>query len=501
MSDSMVGVYGLGGSLSQKPADILIRSAYRHDCLGAEVLLEHIGYADMAHALVLIEVGVIPPKSAAQICQALMALQEIPPTEFPINPELGDIYNSREHELEARIGVGAGWLHAGRPRREAVNIGYLMIVRQRLLRLMQAQSQLLRAFIAKAEQNKSTLMTDFTYLHHAHPTTFAHYILTFAYPMIRDIDRLLACFRRFNASPAGSGSVNGTRLPLNRDRLAELLGFESVIAHTRDAMWQPDLPIEAGSALVALMINLDRFAEELQIWSTSEFNYVSLPDSLSRSSVIMPQKRNPYALAYVRGLAGSLIGKVTGFSAVGKTFSGNPDSRTFIYVELPEAIARVTEVCELFEHIISGMTMNHDAMAESATIGFPFATDLAEYLMLTAGIDFKSAHRLVGRATRIALESGETRLIAAHLERAMLALDLVITIPSDVELANLIEPMAIVSAREGRGGASAAQVDEMILELNKEACRIDCEVNTRLELIAAARMRLLRAVKFHGELK
>src|SRR5262249_9815222 len=152
-------------------------------------------------------------------------------------------------------------------------------------------AELVAAALDLAEVQRNTLFPDYTYLQPAQPTTFGHYLLTFVAPAVRDLDRTRAAFANANASPAASGSVNGSRLPLARARLAARLGFDSVIPHTRDAMWQPDGPIEIGALLAAALVNLDRLAEDLQLFATAEFGILELADRHTRTSVIMPQKK------------------------------------------------------------------------------------------------------------------------------------------------------------------------------------------------------------------
>ncbi|MBL9155096.1 MAG: argininosuccinate lyase [Verrucomicrobiales bacterium] len=494
-SQTFSDTYGADGRLSQSAADALVASAYRHDCADADVLLEGVSLADLAHALALIECGAIPATVAPRLLRGLLELHAIPIAEFPIRPELGDVYNSREALLKERIGHDSGWLHAGRPRREAVNIGYLIAVRDRIARLMQSHAALGFAFTDRAEEHIGTLMPDFTYLHHAHPTSLGHYLLTYAQPMRRDLDRLSAVHARVNASPAGSGSVNGTRLPIDRARLASRLGFSSVAIHTRDAMWQPDVPIECISAAVTLMVNLDRFAEELQIWGTAEFDFADLPDSLSRSSVIMPQKKNPYPLAYIRGLTGHLLGKTASFAAVGKTFSGNPDSRVFIYGELPRSLDRVAEAVNLFAAVITGFTPHLPRMRRGLDEGYPEATDLADHLMLAQEMDYRTAHHLVGRAIRLAIdESHAGPLTGAHLDRAADALGIGRPGLTDDALATITAPDSIVASREGIGGAAPDRVRDMIADARShfdaarhEAARLLTQTaSSKAELLAEA---------------
>jgi len=480
--------FGQGGRLEASAAEALIASAYRHDCADADILLPGLHDADLAHAIALIEAGVIPSAVAKSLMRGLIEVGNIPTKDFPVRPELGDVYNSKEAVLKAKLGDVAGWIHAGRARREAVNIAYLLAVRSRVLSLMDAHGSMALAALNTAEENIHTLMPDFTYLQHAHPTSFGHYLLTFVYPILRDMERLQHAFGVFNASVAGSGSVNGSRLPIDRARLSELLGCDSVATHTRDAMWQPDIPIELMAAITALLVNIDRLAEELQIWFTAEFDFAGFSDDLARASIIMPQKKNPYGLAYIRGLTGSMLGKTASFAAVGKTYSGNPDSRVFIYGELPRALDRTTEAVVLFHSILRGLTLNKDVMDRRASEGFPQATDLAELIMTHCKLDYRTAHQIVGKIVRSTLEK---RIPSMHVTREMVneAAVQVTGTPLDLpaeQLADALDPMKIVQSRQGVGGAAPERMAEMIVE-----CRN--RIAADLSWAGAARARLTKS--------
>jgi len=298
--------YGKGGRLKKSPHSALIGSAYKHECGDTEILLGHLHDADIAHGIALIEAGIIPSASARNLLSALLEMKQLPLQDFPVRPELGDLYNSKDAFLREKIGNDAGWIHCGRPRREALNLAFVLATRQRMLALAKAHAKLGYVFLDVAERFKNLLMTDYTYMHPAHPTSLGHYLLTFLFPLLRDFERIQSCFEKLNRCCAGSGSSNGSALPFKRQRIADLLGFESVSTHTRDSMWQPDVPIEGMNTLVCLAMNLNRLAEEFQIWTTPPYNLVDFDDGLFRASVIMPQKRNPYPMAYVRGLTGWL---------------------------------------------------------------------------------------------------------------------------------------------------------------------------------------------------
>lgn len=453
---------GVGGRLQEGPAPELVASAFALEAGDGPLLYHGMNLADLAHAVMLIEIGVIPSNAGARLLVTLLDMHKTPAHEFPFDPTRGDAYTNREYVLRQKAPELAGWLQAGRPRREASTIAYLLVVRERLLSLTGALLDLMKAILDLAQTNLQTLMPDYTYLQTAHPTTLAHYLLTFVQPMTRDLTRLGGAFEHINLSPAGAGSTNGSRLPLDRIRLAELLGFDGVALHTRDAMWQPDGPIEVLGAVLALLINADRLAEDLQIWATTEFGMIELSDRHSRVSVIMPHKKNPYSLAFVRGVARDMIGRLVSVAAVGATPSGQVDNRIFAYGGVPLALERAGQAIKLLAGTMTGLITKPDVMARRAGHSYSGATDLADVIMLEYGLDSRTAHRIVAKAVRSAFES-ETPLTTEILDAAAQA---VIERPlrmSNQTITGTMSPEAIVNTRTGQGGAAPESVQAMLV--------------------------------------
>jgi argininosuccinate lyase len=456
---------GEGARLKEGPAPELMRSAFRLELSDAPILWSGLSLADLAHVVLLQEAAIIPAPAGARLLRLLLDLHALPVAEFPLDPTLEDVYSNREAWLRQRDEDAAGWLGAGRPRREPATIAYRLAVRTRLLTLASSLIALCRVLTELATAHRATVMPDYTYLQPAQPTTLAHYLLSFVYPLLRDLERLQACFQRTNQSPAGIGSINGSRLPLDRQRLAALLGFSGAIPHTRDAMWQVDGPVEITAMVTALLLHLDRLAEDLQIWNTAEFNLVELADRHARISLIMPQKKNPYSLAFVRGMTGNLMGKVVSMAAVGKTPSAQMDNRIFVIGEVPRTLDLTIETVQLMASVIGGLKFNTALMAQRAAEGYAQATDLAEVIMQSARVNYRTAHRVVGLAIRLALEHGGASELSAALldEAARQVLGYPLRLPADA-LASLADPAAIVATRRGLGGAAAESVQVMIDE-------------------------------------
>src|SRR5262249_9632391 len=220
------------------------------------------------------------------------------------------------------------------------------------------------------------------------------------------------CYARTNLSPAGVGSVNGTRWPIDRDRLAALLGFDGLTIHARDAMWQADQPLEVMSVVTAALLNLDRLAEDLQVWATNEFDLIELSERHVRGSMVMPQKKNPYALTFVRGVASATIGRLAAAATLGRTPSGQMDNRIFAYGEVPRALDLANETARLMGAVVAGLAVNSELMSRRAREGWAQATDLAEAGVVETGLDYRAADRVVGRAIR---PGKERRLAPATL--------------------------------------------------------------------------------------
>jgi argininosuccinate lyase len=485
------------GRLKAGPAPELVRSANRLEVRYGPRLFEGLSLADLAHVIVLMENDVVPWESGQKLLTALLEMHAIPADEFVFDPAWGDAYKSRERYVSQLEPGAGGWLRAGRARREATNVAYRLAARRGLLALLAALLGLGEALVSRAQEHAETLMPDYTYLQQAQPTTLGHYLLGFVYQLLRDVERLRACFGRVNLCPGGIGSVNGSRLPLDRQRLARLLGFEGAIHHTRDAMWQADTPIEITAAVTALLVNLDRLAEDLQVWATREFNLIELADAYSRASVIMPQKKNPYSLAYVRGLTNVTIGGLAAMANVGRTPSGQPDNRIFAYGDVPHTLDQATGAVQLMAGVLHTLSVNVRLMAQRAGAGYAQATDLAESIMLSTGLPYQEAHQVVGQVVALAIERGipaEQVSVDMIDEAAQAVLGRALNL-SPEKLAEALDPRAIVAARTGLGGAAPGPMRKMLVECReslKEARTWQEQVAGQL---ATAEMELLELAR------
>ncbi|MGQ0464597.1 MAG: argininosuccinate lyase [Sporichthyaceae bacterium] len=449
----------------------LIAGGFAIEVADAELLHVHLGLADLAHTLVLARRGVIPDEPLERLLSALLEAQDTPAAEIGYDPALGELYNCREEWLAARIGTDGGWLNAGRPRREAVRIAMRLRLRRDVLAAIDAAAVLAEAIADQAERHAETWMAEQTYLQHSQPSTFGHYLLSFSYAVLRDMRRLEDCLAWVNRSPGGAGGVNGSALTPDRWVVAGLLGFDDVIEHTRDAMWQTDGLIALLSAVSSLGVTAAKLAEDLEIWASDEFDWVRLADGHSRGSVLMPNKRNPYALTMVRGTAGVLIGRLTGMLAVTKSPSARSDNLIFAYGEVPRAMEMAVRQIRLLAGVVDGLEVNAQRMWAALENGFTQAADLAEQLMTACQVDYRSAHRIVGAVVRSASAAGlravdidASMLAAAAAEIGVADLD-----TSGLDLADVLDPKAVVGSRTTLGGAAPETVRGMAADVRRAA--------------------------------
>ena len=298
-------------------------------------------------------------------------------------------------------------------------------------------------------------MPDYTYLQAAQPTTAGHWLLSFAYPALRDLERLRGDLAWVNRSPAGAGGVNGSRFALDRGRLAALLGFAGPIVHTRDALWQTDGLADLTSHAAIAATGASRFAEDVELYGSAEFGLLQIGDELCRASALMPQKRNPYALVVLRGGAGTLIGRATGVLATQRTPSGRTDNLLHAYGEVAGSVELAARLLRLAAAVAESLTIDAGRAGRTLRESSAMATDLAEAIVLATGVDYRSAYRVVGRALVGGLDAAALDAAAHEVLGGPLNLD-----PRVV--ADALDPAAAIATRTVPGGAAPAPMDEML---------------------------------------
>jgi argininosuccinate lyase len=482
------GYLGAGGRLAGGPADELVEAAFAHELRAAPRLAYDLSLSDIAHALALAESGALPCATARTLVGGLLELHAIPATEFPWQAELGDAFNSREAELVRRIGSdAAGWLSAGRPRREAFRVALRGCARRGTAELATALADGAAALGAHARSLRDSLAADYTYLQAAQPTTAGHLLLAYAYPALRDAERLQHAHRELSRSVAGVGGSAGSRWPLDRALLAELLGCDGLVHHTKDAAWQWDVYAELLSALAISATHLSQLAQDFEIYASHEFGLIELADRHSRASALMPQKRNPYALAAIRTQAGQAAGDLTAALTVTHTGSARTDHFHLLNGLVPRALEEAGSVARLAAAVIAEMRVDAERMARVAREGFTNAADVADVLAATGKMDYRTAHQVVGLAVRRLIEQGAGELTAEAVAAAAQELT---GAAVEVDPAQL-DPAACAEARLQAGSSSRAAMDVMLAEVETLSASRRAWASEALAAAAAAEQGLL----------
>ncbi len=460
---------GRGGRLRGGAAGELVAAAYAAESAHGPRLAHGLSLADLAHAVALVEGGDLAGDDARALVRGLLELHAIPGDEFPWDPSLGDAFNAREAELERRVGnTAAGWLSAGRPRREAFRVGLRLTARRAARELHDALTDQAAALARHARATRDALATDYTYLQPAQPTTVGHLLLTYAYPALRDADRVRASYAALGASVAGAGGSAGSRWALDRTRLAELLGCDGIIEHAKDAAWQADVYVELLATLAIAATHQSQLGQDFEIYASQEFGLVELGDAHSRASALMPQKKNPYALAAIRTQAGQAAGDLAAALATLHTGSARTDHFHLLNGTVPRALDDAVAIARLTASVLSGIELRKARFEQVARESFVTAADVADVLALEGGLDYRSAHKVVGRAVRDLVEAGEppSALTPARLSAAAEA---AIGAPVELDETTLraaLDPAACAAARLQIGSSSETAMGAMLAGLD-----------------------------------
>ncbi len=361
-----------------------------------------------AHAAMLAATGILSDSDAAAIREGLLTvLSEIEAGEFTFSTALEDIHMNVEARLKTLIGDAAGRLHTARSRNDQVATDFRLWVRDQIDAAMDGLQALIRALLAQAEAGADWVMPGFTHLQTAQPVTWGHHMMAYVEMFARDLSRLRDARARMNECPLGAAALAGTSFPIDRDMTAQALGFDRPTANSLDAVSDRDFALEFLGAASICAMHLSRFAEELVIWSSAQFRFVTLSDRFSTGSSIMPQKKNPDAAELIRAKVGRIFGANVALMMVMK---GLPLAYSKDMQEDKEQVFDAADNLMLalaaMEGMVKDMTANRANLAAAAGSGFSTATDLADWLVRVAGIPFRDAHHVTGTLVAMAEAQG-----------------------------------------------------------------------------------------------
>jgi argininosuccinate lyase len=402
MSEKKASNQMWGGRFASGPAAIM-------EAINASIGFDRKLYAEdirgsLAHSQMLAETGIISAEDQQKIDHGLNTiLREIEDGTFAFSTRLEDIHMNVESRLAELIGPAAGRLHTARSRNDQVAVDFRLWVKRELLRTAEALKNLIEALLARAEEHAATVMPGFTHLQAAQPVTFGHHCMAYVEMFGRDLSRARDAIERMDESPLGAAALAGTGFPIDRAQTAKALGFREPTRNSIDSVSDRDYALEFMALAAICGTHLSRLAEEIVIWSTPQFAFVRLSDSFSTGSSIMPQKRNPDAAELVRAKTGRVNGHLIGLLTVMK---GLPLSYSKDMQEDKEAVFDAAETLDLMIAAMTGMisdlTVNEAAMKKAAGAGYSIATDLADWLVRKAGLPFREAHHVTGRAVALA---------------------------------------------------------------------------------------------------
>jgi argininosuccinate lyase len=358
----------------------------------------------LAHVAMLGKQGIVAPQDAAKITQGLEQIAgEIERGEFEFSRALEDIHMNAESRLAELIGPVAGRLHTARSRNDQVATDFRLYIRDEIDALDAQLADLQLALAERAMAEAASVMPGFTHLQSAQPVTFGHHLLAYVEMIGRDRGRLRDARARLNECPLGAAALAGTSFPIDRHMTAAALAFDRPTGNSLDSVSDRDFVLETLSAAAICATHLSRFAEEIVLWSTPQFNFISLSDKFTTGSSIMPQKRNPDAAELVRGKSGRVIGALAALLVVMK---GLPLAYSKDMQEDKEGAFDSLDSLSLCIAAMSGMVrdmkVNRERLKAAAGAGFSTATDLADWLVRKLDLPFREAHHVTGRVVALA---------------------------------------------------------------------------------------------------
>jgi argininosuccinate lyase len=457
--------------LSSKEADTRI--------LEADLLV------DRAHLIMLKEQGLVSADACSQIIEALAPLEGLDFREG--NEE--DVHEVIEEHVMAVAVSDGGRMHTGRSRNDEVATCIRVALRAQMLDLMDELLALIKTLVELAGKNTETIVPGYTHTQHAQPTTLAHQLLAHADAYARDLERLQDAYKRVNLSPLGAAAFASTGFNINRQRTCQLLGFDGLVENSMDAVSTRDFILEVLSDLSILMVNLSRLAEEIILWSTSEFGYLELDNHFASTSSIMPQKKNPDTAELARAKAGSVFGSLISALSICKALpmSYNRDLQE-VTPHLWRSMDWARSTVRILDGCVSTLKFNKVRLLESSAAGFSTATELADSLVRITGMPFRIAHMIVGRIAASGHRPNLPELDTVAMEFAGFR-------PSEhgfsVEvLDKALDPHSNVALRSNTGGPAPTETKRMVSErltkLDEEKDRISemrSKVNIALDAL------------------
>ncbi|WP_227396632.1 argininosuccinate lyase [Jeotgalibacillus aurantiacus] len=444
-----------GGRFSQSPEEWVDEFNASID-FDQQLVMEDLE-GSVAHVTMLGECGILTKKETDEIIHGLSVLKEkAADGKLPFSVQNEDIHLNLEHFLIQEIGQVGGKLHTGRSRNDQVATDMHLYLKRRVLEIQELIRSVQSAILKQAGEHVETIAPGYTHLQRAQPVSFAHHLMAYFWMLERDYGRFEDSMKRIDVSPLGAGALAGTTFPINRQRSAELLGFSSIYENSMDAVSDRDFIIEFLANASMTIMHLSRFAEEMIIWSSQEFQFIEMADAFSTGSSIMPQKKNPDMAELVRGKTGRVFGNLFSLLTVlkGLPLAYNKDMQED-KEGMFDTVHTLMGSLKIFAGMIDTMKVKTERLSQAVNEDFSNATELADYLA-AKGLPFREAHEVVGKLVLTCIQQN-IYLKDLSLKDMQEASSLI-----DEEVFTVLEPSEAVKRRESEGGTGFSQVRNQI---------------------------------------
>jgi argininosuccinate lyase len=465
------------------------QSILYYDILGSE-----------AHSIMLHEMGHL---TAGELKKILSALEEARKSPDKIETEgFEDIHEALEAFVIKRAGMDAGGkMHTARSRNDQVVLDIRMKIRDDINDICAALASLVEGLVQKAEESKQVPMPMYTHLQQAQIGTFSHFMLSYAYALMRDMERLYLVYQRVNQSPLGTCAIGGSSITIDRKKTAVLLGFDSIVRNSIDATSSRDSFLEYTSTLAILTSTLGRIAEDFIIWSTTEFGYIELADRYSSTSSAMPQKKNPDPLELTRAKAAIVTSNLMSMLGIVKALpSGYSRDLQDVKPPLLGASATTLDAIKVMDGAVRSLKVNSEKMRKAASTSYAIALDIAEQLVMKKKVPFRAAHKIVGALVDRAA-AGKDNLPLAKLPLSDVV-SVLKTQQANVvkpeELAKIIKEMTpekSLQARKSAGSPNLHEQEEMIKSLSEGISNYKVGIERRTRMVEGSFDNLAKTVK------
>ena len=479
-----------GGRISSLRKDVAkFTSSIKDDVKLSKAVID----INKAHVIMLMEQKIIKWSDGAKLLEALTKHADI-----KLDPSSEDVHMAVEEAVLKEVGWEAGGnLHIAKSRNDQVATAIRMELRKNLLSLMLSVVQMQESLAEMAEKHVKTVILEYTHLQPAQPVTFAHYLLSHFDALERDLQRLQGTYERVNLCPMGAGALATTSFPINRERVAALLGFSGIVENSIDAVGSRDFILETTAALTIIAVNLSRVAEDLIVWSSPDFGVIELPDGFTSTSSIMPQKKNPEVLEVIRARASHVLGDFVASAAALKSLPStyNLDFQE-ITPKLWEAIEVTNSSLNMFAKLIPNLKVSADISSKALT-SFSVATELANMLVRKYNVPFRSAHKIVGSLVKSLIDSKQTFLDATPELLQKVAQDAVgIKLVVNAEdITESFDPIKIVETYKVKGGPAPTEVKRALTARKKQIVLVKSNVSKLKQKLNEAEIKLESTVK------